>query len=114
MLSSFLLIPLAAYTAVASTAHSISAGPGLTVRTSTPNLNVNGLKNLVVTTTIVNTGGETIKILNGPRGVLDPFPQDSLAITDPSGSRLSFMGARVNHTSGYIIIMRGNPLNSRF
>ena len=100
------LIALFAYVAISSAAPADRAAPSLSVKTSTSNANIDGLKNLKVTVTVINTGGEAIKLLNDPRGVLDPFPEDSFTITDPSGSRLSFIGARVNHTFGYVIIMR--------
>lgn len=94
------LIALAAYGVA------VSAAPSLVVKTWTPNSNADGLKNLKVTTTIVNTGGETLRLLNDPRGVLDPFPEDTFTITDSSGSHPSFRGAKVNCASGYIM----NPL----
>ena len=117
MFSSLLRTPLAvlvAYVAVVSTAPATSSAPSLTVKTSIPDLDVDGLKNLEVTATIINTGGVTIKLLNDPRGVLDPFPEDSFIITDPSGSRLPFRGARVNRTFGYVMILRANALGLRF
>ena len=79
----------------------VSAVPSLTLKTSTHSVNVNGLENLKVTTTVTNTGDETLKLLNDPRGVLDAFPTNTFTITDPNGSRPSFNGAKVNHLSGY-------------
>jgi len=54
-----------------------SQPPRLTVETSIPNVNVNvnRLEELKITTTITNTGDETLKLLNDPCGVLDPFPR---------------------------------------
>ena len=89
--------PRASLVALAASAVAVSASPGLTVKTSTPSTNVDGLQNLKVTTTITNTGDEILKLLNDPRGVLDPFPGNSFTITDASGSRPSFVGATVNH-----------------
>ena len=116
MFSSPFHAPLAAVVAYAiavSAIPAVSATPGLAVKTSTPNVIVNGLKNLEVTATIANTGGEALKLLNDPSGILDPFPENSFAITDPSGSRL-FGGARVGHVSGHMIIPRANALSLRF
>ena len=90
------LFSLIAYGVAVSTLPVVSTVPSLTVKTSTSNVNIDGLKNLKVTATIVNTGGETLKLLNDPRGVLDPFPEDSFTITDPSGSGPAFNGASVN------------------
>ena len=98
MLSPPLCSPLIALVA---SAIAVSATPGLTVWTSTSNADVYGLENLRVTTTVVNTGDETLKLLNDPRGVLDSFPENTFNITDPIGSRPSFIGARVNRLSGY-------------
>jgi len=83
-----------------SAAPAVSAIPSLTIKSSAPNVDVDGLENLRVTTTIVNTGGETLKLLNDPRGVLSSFPENTFAITDAAGSRPSFNGAKVNYVSG--------------
>jgi len=74
----------------------VSATPGLTVRTSTPDVDVDGLENLKVTATVINTGDETLKLLHDPRGVLDPFPEDSFTITNPAGTRPLFTGPKAN------------------
>ena len=111
------LVALITYVAIGSITPAVSAAPNAVVKPSTSNSNVDvdGLKNpnLKVTTTISNTGGETLKLLNDHRGVLDPFPEDSFTITDPSGSRLSSRGERVNHTSGYVINQHANALGLR-
>ena len=106
------LVALVVYVIIVSSVPSV-VPPSLTVKTSTFDLNVDRLGNLKVTTTVVNTGGVSLKLLNDPRGVLDPFPEDSFTITNPSGSRPSFIGARVNHTSGYVIDLRSNALGLR-
>jgi len=56
---------------------------------------------LKVTTTITNVGDETLKLLNGPRGALNSFPENSFTITNPTGSFPSFNGAKVDHMSDY-------------
>jgi len=86
---------------VASTV-TVSAAPGLTVKTSTPNVEVDGLENLKVTTTVINTGGETLKLLNDPRGVLNSFPENTFTITDAAGSRPLFDGAKVHYPSRFL------------
>jgi len=67
----------ASLVALIASAVAVSAAPGLSLKTSTHDANVDGLENLKVTTTIINTGDETLKPLNDPRGVLDPFPENS-------------------------------------
>ena len=96
MLFSFLRASLVA---VVASAIAVSADSSLAVRTSTPNVNVDGLENLKVTATVINTGNETLKLLNDPRSVLNPFPGNSFNITDSSGSHPSFNGALVNCAS---------------
>ena len=74
-----------------------SATPSLTVRTSIQNITAAGLRNLEVTTTITNTGDDTLKLLNDPRGLFSSSPENAFIITDPSGSQIPFGGALVNH-----------------
>ena len=104
------LIALVAGVAVVSSTSLISALPSLGITTSTPDLNIDRVGNLKVTTTIVNTGGETLKLLNDPRGVLDPFPENSFTFANPSGSLPLFKGARVNRASGHVVDLRANVL----
>ena len=94
------LIALVSSAVTVSAAPAVSTIPSLIVKSSTPNIDVDGLENLRVTTTIVNTGGEILKLLNDPRGVLSTFPEDTFTITDAAGSHPSFNGARVNYASG--------------
>jgi len=88
--------------ALVVSAVAVSAAPGLTLKTSTSNVNVDGLENLKVTTTVTNTGDETLKLLNDPRGVLSAFPENTFTVTDADGSRPSFNGAKVNRPPGYL------------
>jgi len=92
----------------------VSAGPGLTVKTSTPSNKVNGLGSLKVTVTVTNTGDETLKLLNDPRGVLNTFPENTFSITDPTGSGPSFNGAKVYVTSGYLTNACAHAFGFRF
>ena len=108
---SFLRASLAILVASAVT---VSAAPGLTVKTSTPNIEVDGLENLKVITTITNSGDETLKLLNDPRGVLNTFPENSFSITHATSSRPSFNGAKVNYSSGCPTTLRTNASRFRF
>lgn len=85
---------------VLASAVAVSAAPGVTVKISTPNVEVDGLENLKLTTTVTNTGDETLKLLNDPRGVLSSFPENSFGVVNATGSRPVFNGAKVNHPSG--------------
>ena len=117
MFSSSFYAPIAvfvAYTVAISAAPAISTTPSLTVKTSTSNVNIDGSKNLKVTATVVNTGEGTLKLLNDPRSVLNPFPEDTFTITDSSGSRLSFTGSAVNHVPGCMMDLGADSFGLRF
>jgi hypothetical protein len=98
--------------ALVASAVAVSAIPGLTVKTSIPNVHVDGLQNLKVTATITNIGDEILKLLNDPRGVLDAFPEDSFNITDATGLHPSFNGAKASCASGHPISTRVHTLVS--
>lgn len=100
MFSSSLLAPLVALVVSALAA---SAAPSLTVTASTPNVDIDGLENLKVTTTVTNTGDETVKLLNDPRSVLHSFPENSFYITNSTGIRPPFSGAKVYQAYGCLI-----------
>ena len=108
------LVALIACVAAVSADPSTIPVRGLAVKTWASNVNVVGLKNLKVTTTITNTGMKSLKLLNEPRGVLSSFPDDSFVITNATGSSPSFKGARVNHVSGYVIHLRTDGLVLQF
>ena len=108
------LVALVAYVvSLGSSTPSVSSLPSLTVGTATSDLNIDGSGGLKVTATVVNTGGESLKLLNDPRGVLDPFPENTFTFIGPSDSPPPFRGARVNHSSGYMITLRTDVLDLR-
>ena len=109
----FPLVALVARPALVSSTSSVSALPSLTVGTSSSDPNIDGSGGLKVIATVVNTGGESLRLLNDPRGVLDPFPENTFTFVGPSDSRPSFRGARVNHTSGYVIDLCTDVLDLR-
>lgn len=55
------------------------------------------VENLKVVATITNTGDETLKILNDPRGPLSPLPANTFAITDANGASPNFTGIKVKY-----------------
>ncbi|KAL0951695.1 hypothetical protein HGRIS_008371 [Hohenbuehelia grisea] len=75
---------------------SVSATPGLSLKVSGPQ-DVNGVDKLQVVATLVNTGDETLKLLNDPRGPLSKFPTNTFSITDASGSTPAFTGIKVKY-----------------
>lgn len=62
---------------------------------------VNGVDNLKIVTTLVNTGDKTLKILNDPRGPLSTLPTDTFSITDATGSRPAFTGVKAKYVPAY-------------
>lgn len=58
---------------------------------------MNGVDNLKLVTTLVNTGDQTLKLLNDPRGPLSTLPTDTFVITDAKGARPAFTGVRAKY-----------------
>ena len=87
----------AALFALAATATAVSATTGLSLKVTGPEA-VDGVQNLKVVTTLTNTGDETLKLLNDPRGLLsNKLPTQSFQIThQDSGAKPSFTGAVVS------------------
>ena len=58
---------------------------------------VSSVESLKLTTTLTNTGDETLKILNDPRGPLNKLPTDTFAISAGSGATPSFTGMKLKY-----------------
>ena len=110
------LVALAVSVVAVCAAPATSAGPPtlLDVKISISLLNIDGPETLKVTTTVANAGDKTLTLLKDPRGILDPSPEDTFTITGPADSHPSFLGAKVNHASGYLISLRTNAFCFRF
>ena len=91
----------------------VDAAPSLAVKTSIPKVEVDGVENLKVTVTVINTGDETLRLLNDPRGVLSSFPENCFTITNATGSRPSFNGAKANLLSDFPANLRADTSGSR-
>ncbi|KAF9502271.1 peptidyl-Lys metalloendopeptidase [Pleurotus eryngii] len=89
-----------ALAAVFVAALSVSASPALTLKVAGPD-SVNGVDNLKIVTTLVNTGDETLKILNDPRGPLSTLPTDTFSITDATGARPAFTGVKAKYVPAH-------------
>ncbi|KAF9469757.1 deuterolysin M35 metalloprotease [Collybia nuda] len=83
--------------AIAISALTVSAAPGISLKVAGPE-SVNGVENLKVVATITNTGDQTLKILNDPRGPLSTMPADTFDITDSNGARPTFTGIKVKYS----------------
>ncbi|KAJ8462294.1 hypothetical protein ONZ51_g10989 [Trametes cubensis] len=86
----------AALVALVASAAAVSAERGLSLKVSGPEA-VDGVDNLKVTTTLTNTGDETLKLLNDPRGALHTLPANTFDITTDSGEKPSFIGVKVKY-----------------
>jgi peptidyl-Lys metalloendopeptidase len=80
----------------ALSAMAASAAPGLTLKVAGPS-SVSGVENLKVVTTLTNTGDETLKLINDPRGPLSTMPADTFKITDSAGKSPEFTGIKVKY-----------------
>ena len=82
--------------ALVASAIAVSAAPALELKLSGAN-KVDGLHNLKITTTVTNTGDETLKLLNDPRGVLNKLPTDAFLIEHVTGAVPDFTGAKAKY-----------------
>ena len=58
---------------------------------------VDSVEDLKIVATITNTGDETLKVLNDPRGPLNNLPTDTFVITDAKGSQPLFTGIKLKY-----------------
>jgi len=58
---------------------------------------VDSVEQLRIVATITNTGSDTVKVLNDPRGPLSKMPTDTFRISDASGAAPSFSGIKVKY-----------------
>ncbi|KAI0697604.1 peptidyl-Lys metalloendopeptidase [Cytidiella melzeri] len=80
--------------ALVASAVAVSATPALTLTLSGAE-KVDGVNNLKIAATVKNTGDETLKLLNDPRGVLNKLPTEAFEIThDESGASPAFTGVK--------------------
>ncbi|KAL0069636.1 hypothetical protein AAF712_003294 [Marasmius tenuissimus] len=56
-----------------------------------------------ITTSLVNTGDETLKLLKDPRTVLSSLPTDRFTISNAEGASPTFTGARVKFVPEYVV-----------
>ncbi|PBK61739.1 zincin [Armillaria solidipes] len=86
----YLSIALLAFASVAS------ATKSLTISTSAP-ANVSDVSALEVVTTVVNSGDETVKLLNDPRTVLSSWATESFTVVNSAGISADFTGVAVRY-----------------
>ncbi|KAL1681096.1 hypothetical protein EV122DRAFT_261233, partial [Schizophyllum commune] len=83
---------------VLSLAAAASATKSLKVSTAAPS-ELTDVSDLSVTTTIVNTGDETLKLLTDPRSALSSWATNTFAVTHAdSGAGVDFTGVKVRYS----------------
>ncbi|KAK7438459.1 hypothetical protein VKT23_018072 [Stygiomarasmius scandens] len=82
--------------ALAASAITAAAAPELTLKVSGPEL-AKGVDNLKVTTTLTNTGSDSLQLLNDPRSLLTTTPTNSFRISSSSGASPAFNGMKVKY-----------------
>ncbi|KAJ7576899.1 peptidyl-Lys metalloendopeptidase [Mycena floridula] len=88
--------------ALCLSALSVSAAPGLSLTVSGPET-AEGVGALKVVATVVNTGSETLKLLNDPRGPLSSSPTNTFLISDATGATPAFAGIKVKYVPRTVI-----------
>ncbi|KAK0201350.1 hypothetical protein DFS33DRAFT_1346499 [Desarmillaria ectypa] len=73
-----------------------SATKSLTISASAPT-SLSDVSNLEVVTTIVNSGDETVKLLNDPRTVLSSWATESFTVINSAGISADFTGVAVRY-----------------
>lgn len=94
--------------ALVASAVTVSAAPGLGLKLSGPN-KVNGVDNLKIVATVINTGDEPLKLLNDPRGLLSKMPTQTFLVShDESGAAPAFTGVKAS----FVLVARMPRLTS--
>ncbi|KAK0222392.1 hypothetical protein IW262DRAFT_1448336 [Armillaria fumosa] len=83
-------------TALLAFASVVSATWSLTISTSSP-ASVADVSSLEVVTTVVNSGDETVKLLNDPRTVLSSWATESFTVVNSAGIPADFTGVAVRY-----------------
>ncbi|KAF9048777.1 hypothetical protein BJ165DRAFT_1609789 [Panaeolus papilionaceus] len=106
----------AALIALTSLAIAVSASPSLSLKVVGVT-SIQNVENFKVKTILTNTGDETLKILNDPRGPLSSLPTDTFTITNAKGDKPSFTGIRVKYVpstaiarGGYTVLAPGESI----
>ncbi|KAJ8093481.1 hypothetical protein PM082_020338 [Marasmius tenuissimus] len=81
---------------------SAAAAPGLSLAVAGSN-SFAGVENFKITTSLVNTGDESLKLLKDPRSVLSAIPTDSFVITNAEGAVPAFIGADAKYNPEWVV-----------
>ncbi|KXN83042.1 Peptidyl-Lys metalloendopeptidase [Leucoagaricus sp. SymC.cos] len=87
--------------ALAASAAVVNAAQGISLKVSAPET-VDGVENLKITTTMTNTGDETLKLLHDPLGPLSQMPANTFTITGgDKNTSPSFHGIKAKWVPSY-------------
>ncbi|KAK1230729.1 hypothetical protein PQX77_006179 [Marasmius sp. AFHP31] len=81
---------------------SVAAAPGLSLAVSGSN-NFAGVQDFKITTSLVNTGDDTLKLLKDPRTVLSSLPTEHFTISNAEGASPAFTGVRSKFVPEYVV-----------
>ncbi|KAJ8084767.1 hypothetical protein PM082_003544 [Marasmius tenuissimus] len=80
----------------------VAGAPGLSLSVSGTN-NFAGVENFKLTTSLVNTGDEPLRLLKDPRTALSSLPTNAFAITGVDGASPVFTGAYAKFVPEYVV-----------
>ncbi|KAL1729952.1 hypothetical protein EV714DRAFT_250807 [Schizophyllum commune] len=87
---------------LALSAVAVSATQSLSLKVAGPS-DVTDVENLKVTTTITNTGDETLKLFNHPRSALSKLPANTFVIGNSAGASPKFTGVYAKYSMDHIV-----------
>ncbi|KAK1235662.1 hypothetical protein PQX77_001104 [Marasmius sp. AFHP31] len=81
---------------------SVAAAPGLSLSVS-GSKKLAGVQDFKITTSLINTGNETLKLVKDPRTILSSLPTNCFTISNAEGASPVFTGARAKFVPEYVV-----------
>ncbi|KAL1739708.1 hypothetical protein HDZ31DRAFT_48938 [Schizophyllum fasciatum] len=92
----------AALASIALSALTVSATQSVSLKVAGPS-DVTDIENLKVTTTITNTGDETLKLFNDPNSALSTLPANTFTISNSAGAVPQFTGVKAKYSLDTVV-----------
>ncbi|TRM66112.1 hypothetical protein BD626DRAFT_398166 [Schizophyllum amplum] len=92
----------AALASIALSALAASATQSVSMKVAGPS-DVTDVENLKVTTTITNTGDETLRLFNDPNSPLSTMPANTFAISNSAGAAPKFTGIKAKYSMDTVV-----------
>ncbi|KAL1697381.1 hypothetical protein GGG16DRAFT_41433 [Schizophyllum commune] len=92
----------AALASIVLSALAVSATQSVSLKVAGPS-DVTDVENLKVTTTITNTGDETLKLFNDPNSALSTLPANTFAISNSAGAVPQFTGIKAKYSMDTVV-----------